>query len=149
MKTAPAALAHARWLLGSCLAEPLHPAMRHQSAELSRFSAVAESAHPKVFCVPWLFFVYMLLTLDKIYTILCSSAREMSMTRQDLLEIFNGSPDGPMRLLRRINGNQQMFAGSPNCRRALVDAGFIAVVAQEGRYYRLSVTDRGQQALGA
>jgi hypothetical protein len=71
------------------------------------------------------------------------------MTRQDLLDIFNGCPDGPMRLLRRIQNNPQMFSGSPNCRRALVDAGMISVVEQDGRHYRLAVTERGLKALGA
>jgi hypothetical protein len=79
-----AALAPFRWLAGSGPAGFRHPAAQHPTALRSPISTVTESVRPKLFFVPWLFFVYMLLTLDKIYTILVTSARETDMAHHEI-----------------------------------------------------------------
>ena len=73
------------------------------------------------------------------------------MTRSDLLEIFSGSPDGPMRFLRSISkeGDRRQFAGNHRCRDALLRAGFISIVSHEGQWWRLAITDSGRVALAA
>ena len=85
-----AALALAQWLPGPNQAGFRHPAAQRQAAPPSPISAVTESARPKVFFVPCRFSVYMLLTVDKIYTILMTSARENVMTYRAELEGFTG-----------------------------------------------------------
>jgi hypothetical protein len=71
------------------------------------------------------------------------------MTRQELLKIFEGSPDGPMRFLRRISREDRMFAGNHRCRKALMRAGFISVAERTGQWWRLCITDQGRIALAA
>jgi hypothetical protein len=66
------------------------------------------------------------------------------MTRQDLLDAFNGCPDGPMRLLRRVKSGQTLLTGNHNCRRALVDAGFLTA-EREGRWWRVALTPKAAE----
>lgn len=79
-----AASAPVRWLLGSGRVVPRRLLARRRSVPVSPSSAVEEYARPKAFSVPRHCSVYTLLTLDKIYMILPSSAREMEMTKFDL-----------------------------------------------------------------
>jgi hypothetical protein len=53
--------------------------------------------------------------------------------------------DATRRYLRTIiaRHERQMFAGNPNCRRMLVEGGYIEVVAREGQWYRLRPTEKG------
>ena len=72
------------------------------------------------------------------------------MTRQDLNDQFGAGWVPVMRFCHRIYlaNQERMFAGNHNCRRALLDAGFILVVGRTGQWWRLAVTDKGLEALG-
>lgn len=84
MTAALAFLAPGRWPLGSGQGGFPPPVAPRRSGPPSQPLAVAESAHPKVFFAPCHFSVYMLLTLENIYTILLTSAREIDMAHHEI-----------------------------------------------------------------